>query len=573
MRPPGVKPALPLRSLLPPALLLAAMVGAAYAPALGNGFVSMDDDRFVSENTRIRQGLSPGTALWALTSTENANWYPATRLSHLLDASLSGGWAGGHHLTSAALHAAAAVALCAALHAMTGALWRSFVAAALFALHPLQVESVAWAAERSMVLAGLFFALTLLLWERHVRRPRLASYAAALSAFALALASKPVVVTLPLLLLLLDFWPLGRLGSAGGAAPVFRPRDLALEKAPFFALAVTAGLLTLLAQQHGGALQSLTDLPLGARLGNGTLSFWGYAAKLLRPAGLAVYYPPRPSPLPAGPVALSAALVAGVSVFVLLRRSLRPWVFTGWLWFATALLPTIGLVQVGAQSMADRYAYVPLVGVSLAVVWQVSEMIRARGPGSPNPILLAAAVLAPLGFATAAQVRLWKDDVTLYTHALAVTSGNWMIEPALGNALAREGRFAEALPHLREAVRLSPGDPDVRYDLGNVLFRLGRLPEAESAYREAIRMRPADADFRHNLGTTLAALGRHREAEAAYREALRLQPRNHVTHFLLGNTLAREGRNAEAAARYREALRLQPDFGAAREELARIGER
>jgi Flp pilus assembly protein TadD len=472
---------------------------------------------------------------------------------------------------SAALHAAAAVALCAALHAMTGVLWRSFAASALFALHPLQAESVAWAAERSMVLAGLFFALTLLLWERHVRRPRLALYAAALCAFALALASKPIVVTLPLLLLLLDAWPLARLGPACGATPAFGFRDLAREKAPFFALAGAAGILALIAQQHGGAVQSLEAMPLGLRLANGALSFRGYLANLFWPSGLAVYYPPRLPPLPAGPVALSALLAVLLTGLACAQRRRRPWLFVGWSWFAIALLPTIGLVQVGTQAMADRYAYFPIAGASLAVVWQVSGTLRSRRPGSPLPILLAAAVLAPLGMATASQVRLWRDEVTLYTHALAVTSDNWMIEPALGNALAREERFAEALPHLQRAVRLSPGDPDVRYDLGNVLFRLGRLPEAEAAYREALRMRPSDADFQHNLGTTLVALGRLREAEAAYREALRLRPGNPVTHFLLGRVLALGGRSAEASARYREALRLQPDFAAAREELARLG--
>jgi protein O-mannosyl-transferase len=562
-----MKPASPRRGAasLALALLLAALTFAVFSPVARNGFISLDDDKYITENPQVRRGLTVETALWALTSLEHANWYPLRRLSHLVDVSLFGTRPAGHHLVSAAWHAAAAGLLFLALQGMTGARWRSAAVAGLFGIHPLQVESVAWAAERSNVQAGLFFALTLLLWGRYARRPGAGRYLAALASGLLGVVAKPSLVTLPLLLLLLDIWPLGRLGAPGEAP--WRPSksrlgSLLLEQAPLLAFAAASGAIAVVAHRGASALATMEAIPPGARLGNAAVSYWRYLGKTLWPADLAVYYPHAGRGLSTAAVAAGLLLAAMTAAAVLAARR-RPWLGLGWLWFAGTLLPTSGIVQFGGHAMADRFVYIPCAGFFLALVWTIAE--DAPAP-LRRPAALAVAgvvVFASLAAATVSQVRLWRDDLTLYSHALAATSGNWLIENNLGVQLRNAGRYAEAAARFREALRINPEYADAHYNLGSLLAVLGESEAAAVHLREAIRIDPADADAHANLGLIYSAAGRSEDALRHVREVALLRPADADAHYNLGNALARLGRNEEALAAYREAIRLRPAGAAA----------
>ena len=555
------------------ALALAALAALPYLVAGGvsPNFITLDDNSYIYENPQVRQGLTPRTALWALTTTEQANWYPLRRLSHLVDVSLFGMDARWHHRVSVGWHAAAAALLFAALNLMTGFAGRSFLVAALFAVHPLQVESVAWASERSNVLAGFFFALTLLLWTRYARRPGPGSYGAVLLGCALGLMAKPVLVPLPFLLLLLDFWPLGRLSPPGAppwriAAPLFGRR--LLEKTPLLLLAAAAGAIALVAHRQAKALVTLEAVPLGERLANAAISYWRYVGKLLVPVGLAVPYPYPAAGLPAGAAVLAAGLLVALSGLVILLARRKPWLATGWFWFAGMLLPMIGVVQFGAQSMADRFAYLPLVGFFLALVWLAAEDLPAtlRRPAVLGP--LAGAALAALAAGSAAQSGFWRDSETLLLRALAVTKDNWLAHNNLATILMKRGRHEEAISHLEEVIRIAPGyRAEALCNIGKALFELGRLEEAVARYRQALGLREDFPDAHYNLGLALVALRRQAEAEKAYREAIRLQPDFPAARTDLGRLLASLGRRVEAEECYREAIRTDPEFAAAHTNL------
>jgi tetratricopeptide (TPR) repeat protein len=543
------------------ALLLAALAAAAFLPVVRNEFINFDDDRFIYENPQVRRGLTPATALWALRATENANWYPLTRLSHLADASLFGMRAGGHHLASLAWHAASALLLLAALRLMTGAAWRSFLTAALFAAHPLQAESVSWAAERSNVLAGFFFALALLLRARHARRPGPGRYAAALAAFALGLASKPVLVTLPCLLLLLEFWPLGRLAGPGEPPWRIDPGRLGrrvAELAPWFALSAAASAVTLLTQEEAGALTAFGRLSPAVRLGNAALAYAGYLGKIVWPAGLAVYYPHAVHDFPAARAAAAGALLAALTALAFALRRRRPWLIVGWLWFLGVLVPMIGIVQVGTQSLADRYAYLPLVGIAVAAVWLAADSLAALPRSRTAAAPLAAVAIAALAATSLGQARLWKDSETLYAHALEVTSGNWLVEINLGQALKSRGRLEEAAGHFRAALRIGPGLVAAHAGLADTLMLMHRPGEAVEHYRELLRLRPDFGPGHFGLAAALLDDGRPAEALAAAREAVRLDPGDAAAHDALGSALFELGRTAESVGQFREALRLAP---------------
>ena len=554
-------------------LLLASLPYLAGGPS--RNFVSLDDFSYISKNPQVRRGLTLQTAHWALTSTEDGNWYPLRRLSHLADVSLLGLDARGHHLVSVAWHAAAALLLFLVLHRMTGMRWRSFVVAGLFAAHPLQVESVAWAAERSNVQAGLFFALTLLLWTRQARRPGAGRYGAALGSSALALAAKPILMTLPFLLLLLDLWPLGRLSRPG--APPWRVSGAVLgrrvlEKIPLLALAAFSGAMAVYAHRQLGSLPTFLSLPFAVRLANAAVAFWSYVGKLLWPADLAVFYPHPGSSIPAGKVAAAALLLAAATALALRSARRRPWLAAGWLWFAGMLAPMSGVVQFGGHALADRFAYLPSIGIFLALVWTVAEDLPARLARARVLAPLTGAVLAALVVASAAQTGYWKDSETLFRHSLAVTRENWMIRNSLAVGLSEEGRHEEAIANYREAIRIQPRMADMRYNLAGSLAALGRHEEAVGQLRVAATLvAPSGgptalqdvrraASVQYNLGISLAKIGRREEAIAAFREAVRLRPDHAGAWYNLGNVLAGLGRSAEATASLREAVRLRPEY-------------
>jgi tetratricopeptide (TPR) repeat protein len=543
----------------------------AVAPYLAGGtsrnFITLDDSSFIYDNPRVAEGLSLRTALWALRSTENANWYPLTRLTHLADVSLFGMKAGGHHVGSVTWHAAAAVLLFLGLVQMTGKPWRCFVVAALFGVHPLQVESVAWASERSSVLAGFFFGLSLLLWGRYSRQSTAGRYAAVALSLALGLMSKPVLVTLPLALLLLDFWPLGRLHAPG--SPPWLPdgkrlRNCLLEKAPLLAFTALASAMTLLTQGQSGTIMRFEALPFRLRLSNALLSYVAYLKDIFWPANLAVYYPHPGRDLSTVASGVAGLWLAALTAGALTHWKRRPWLAVGWLWYLGILVPMIGLVQVGEQARADRYVYLPSIGLFVILVWWGAENLPPpqRRPAILAP--LAGAALAALAVAAALQVRHWQDSETLFRHALAVTENNWMIQNNFAIVLQSQGRHEEAMAGYREALRLKPGFVDALINLGNSLTLLGRHEEAVACYREAIRRQPPGGDtrelaqLRYNLGIPLAALGRQEEAIASFSEAVRLQPDFVFAFINLGVSLVKLGRLGEATAAFREAIRLNP---------------
>ena len=576
-------------------VVLAAAVAAVYFPVAGHGFVNFDDPGYVVDNPHVRRGLTWEGAGWAVTATAEHNWHPLTWLSHMLDGQLFGAWAGGHHLSSVVLHAANSILLYFVLKRLTGAVWPSAVVAALLAVHPLHVESVAWVSERKDVLSVFFLLLALLAYARYTARPGALRYAAVAALLVLGLASKPMVVTAPFLLLLLDWWPLGRLrwGETAGRC--------LLEKVPLLILVAAACAVTIAAQQEAVEAQVATGLAL--RIQNGLVAYAAYIGKMFWPARLAVLYP-FPEAVPAwqwlgaagGLAAVTAAAVASV------RR--RPYLAVGWLWFLGTLVPVIGLVRVGAQAMADRYAYIPLIGLYVMLAWGAADLAGRRRHGRAAALVVAAGVLAALGLTAHAAVGYWRDPVTLLRRTLEVTAWNPLAHNNLGGALMDLKQVDAATVEFIEAVRLDPDYGDAHFNLGCALAAQGRWAEAEAAFRRAVGLNQtnwenacrlatalvrtgrvdeglaeydragglagAGPDLLYDLGNALLAAGRLEAAAARYREAIRLRPDSVDLWMNLGVVLGRMGRMAEAAAACREAIRLDPENATALHNLAWI---
>jgi Flp pilus assembly protein TadD len=553
------------RRLLP-ALLLAALVVLIYAQAGGHDFLVCDDDRYVYDNARVRGGLTADGVAWAFSSTETYNWHPLTWISHMADVSLFGLAPGPHHLVNVFLHAANAILLFLLLARLTGASWRSFFAAALFAVHPLHVEPVAWIAERKELLCACFFLLSLLAYERYARHGGTARYLAVVILFVLSLLSKPMSVTLPFVLLLLDHWPLGRLAlPETDRLPV---RRLLVEKIPFFLLSAAACLVTLLAQREGGSVVPLETIPFPWRVANALVSCATYLSQTLWPASLGVYYPHPGRNLPAWQVVASILLLASVSWAVFRERCRRPWLSTGWLWYLVMLLPVVGLIQVGGQARADRYTYLPLVGIFIAVSWLAADLSSGRSYKRMLP-WAGGLMVAALAATSWRQAGYWKDSVTLFSRAVEVAGENRFASFNLGFAYEKRGRLAEAMAQYREVLRLAPDDEETLYKMGVLHGRTGRLGEAVAFFRDAARVRPSDARAWRGLALALSETGRPEEAVAAYREAARLEPGNAATWNNLGAALEKLGRRQDAADAWRQALRIDPAYAKARDNLER----
>ena len=575
---------------------------AAYLPAGWNGFVDYDDGDYVTANPQVQAGLTWQTVAWAFTTGHASNWHPLTWLSHALDCGLFGQRAGPQHLVSVALHIANTLLLFLVLWRMTGARWRSVLAAAFFALLPLHVESVAWVSERKDVLSGLFFLLTLGAYASYAGQLRAPSQGArpesgscpvwqrpffwywlSLLFFALGLMSKPMLVTLPFVLVLVDWWPLRRLTRQGFGG-------LVLEKLPFLALSLASCVVTFLAQKKGGAVSAV--LPLDARLGNAIISYVRYLAKTLWPAKLSVLYI-HPGHWPLFEVIAAAGFLALSSAAVVLLARRRPCVAVGWFWFLGMLVPVIGVVQVGIQSMADRYMYLPMIGLLLMLFWGLpdappSRPWRVRGLGSTAVLALAACAALAVR-----QERYWHDTVALFGHAVKVTDNNYLAynnlgfyfsrhgkpaeamadyrrslqinpnyEDALNNmgyALAGQKKYQEAIGYYLAALRIRPNHPEVHNNLGNAVSELGRIDEAIQHYRVTLAQKPEHADAHNNLGVALAMQGQLDEAIVHFRKAIRFKPDDPSAHGNLGNALAVQHKLDEAIREYEQALRLQPD--------------
>jgi Flp pilus assembly protein TadD len=565
-------------------LLLAVAVLAAYSPVLHFDFVSYDDPDYVTANPHVQAGLTWAGVAWAFRSSFAGNWFPLTWLSHMLDSTLFGPDSGWHHFTNVWIHALSTLLWFAVLKRLTGARWRSALVAFLFALHPLHVESVAWVAERKDVLSGLFWVLTLWSYTAYTARPGRARYGLTLLLFCLGLMAKPMIVTLPLVLLLLDRWPLRR-GTR------------ILEKVPFFAASIAVSVVTVLVHKEVGATASFALIPAIVRFENSLVSYVAYILQMLWPVDLAVFYP-YPLRSLVVPAAIAGIALAAVTVLSIREFPRRPYLAVGWLWYLITLLPVIGLIQVGAQARADRYTYIPMIGLAIAMVWGVSEAFE-RWPRIQ--MALAAGVCLACLMLTWVQVQYWRDSIALYQHAIDATSGNYVarfnlasdlekrgdlagavaqmretvrIRPRfalahseLGQLLARSGQQEEALPELRTAVNLRPDDAEAYIRLGSVLGALGRNDEAAAAFSEGIRLQPENGDGHYNFGIALAQAGKLHDAAREFRATVNLRPADAEARFNLGIALARLGHTDEAALQFSEAVRIKPDFTEARQAL------
>ncbi len=537
------------------ACLLVAVTLAVYWRIGRHGFLHYDDDQYVTENPVVRSGLTAEGVTWAFTTTHFSYWHPLTWISHMTDVELFGLDARAHHFVSLSFHAANAVLLFLILFRMTGGLWRSGFAAALFALHPLHVESVAWIAERKDVLSTFFALLAVGAYIRYVRRPGVPGYLAVLLLFLLGLMAKPIVVTLPLVLLLLDFWPLRRFSRAK-PPPLLR---ILGEKVPLFLLSAAVGVVTLLSPGVRGAASTLDRLPLDVRAANSLVAAAGYLRQMVWPSSLTVYYPHPEGSLGSWQIAGAVVLVGGMTILALRFAGRRPYLAFGWFWFLVTLLPVSGMMQVGGQSMADRYTYVPIIGVFVLISWGVSDLTAGWRFRAPSLAAAAGAALCLLAFVAWRQAGYWRDDRTLFSHAIEVTSNNYLAEMNLGVALEREKRVDDAILHYREALRIRPSYADAHYNLGVALGRKGRIDEAASHYGRVLQLRPRDANAHNNLGFLLYGQGRLDEAIAHYREAIRTQPQFPLAQSNLGSALGRQGKIDEAIVHFRAALRDQPE--------------
>jgi protein O-mannosyl-transferase len=561
--------------------------------------VNWDDSTYVTENTTVLGGLSWSSAWWALTTGHSPYWHPMTWLSHLLDITLFGTDAGAYHVINLLLHIANTLLLFEAFRRMTGMAGRSAFVAAIFAAHPLHVESVAWVAERKDVLSTFFWVLTMLAYVAYLPRPAWRRYLAVVALFALALMSKPMVVTLPVVLLLLDIWPLRRQEAW---------TRLLLEKVPLLALALATSVATVIVQHRVGAMAALDALPWHLRAANATIGYVAYVWKTLWPTHLAAFYPLFT--ISAGRVAGAAVALFAVTATVVALRARYPYLFVGWFWYVITVAPVIGLLQAGEQGMADRFMYVPMIGLVVMVAWGLPDFMKRMGARAAWILPAAAVVLVIASAITArAQVAHWEDSVRLWQHATRVNPLNYIghenlgqalrergqfeeartsyeralehapprspgyravIENSLGMVLTREGKTSAALEHFERASRINPEFAEARSNLGNALSAEGRLPEAITHYLEAIRLRPDYTEPRVGLGAVFLTQRNAAAAIPHYREALRLDPSLAQAHNGLGAALAMEGQDEEAMAEYREALRLRPDLPSAHFNAARL---
>jgi len=580
-----------------PLLLSLLIFGAAlctYWTATHNDFIGFDDPVYVTGNGHVQQGLTWESVGWAFTTSEGGNWHPLTWLSHMLDCQLFGLSPWGHHFVSILIHALNAALIFLVFFRLTSAIWRSFLVAGLFALHPLRVESVAWVSERKDVLSGFWFLLALLIYRKYVSSvkgrgeqkfevknsrsepnsngtnanssgSRLTDsarfYLLTLVAFTMGLLSKPMLVTLPFVLLLLDYWPLRRFQSDekyGVSSPGEQSayRLMVLEKVPFFALAAISCIITMIVQMKGGAMS--LSVPLFQRVENALVSYGRYLGKIFFPSNLAFFYPYQ-NGWSVIVIALSALLLAGISILAIVWRRRYPYLLTGWLWFLGTLVPVIGLVQVGEQALADRYTYIPSIGILIALVWGAHELTRGwkfqrQVFGSVTAVLAVVCAMKTRG-----ETAIWKNNETLFSHAIAVTQKNYVAHNNLGTTYEKQGRWDEAAAQLRQAIAEKPDYAQAHKNLGVVFERQGDSTRAAEEYREAIRLDPKYAEAHNDLGALLNARGRTDEAIGEFQQALRLKPDFTEPHFNLGLVYIRKGLVDAAIREYESVLKIQPN--------------
>jgi len=553
---------------------------AVFEPVRNHTFLNIDDNFYITDNPPVKSGLTLKGVIWAFTAMHAANWHPLTWLSHMLDCQLYGLNPSGHHLTNLVLHLASALLLFLVLERMTRSLWRSSFVAALFALHPLRVESVAWVAERKDVLSGFFWMLTIWTYVRYIERPGLNRYLLVLLSFSLGLLSKPMLVTLPFVLLLLDYWPLGRFQFAQStknpklstSKPIYSSSRRSLifslikEKVPFFILSGVSSILTIIAQQKIGTVAPLELYQVDIRIANALVSYVSYIGKMIWPHNLSIFYP-HPVTLPVWEVIGSGLLLVGISILVIWAARKRPYYGVGWLWYLGTLVPVIGLVQVGAQAMADRYTYLPLIGLFIMIAWGVPGQLPMWRYRKVILSVSAGLALLMMMMVTRLQIKHWQNNMTLFEHSLAVTSDNYFVHNSLGIVLSRQGKTEEAIAHYNEALRINPDNANTHCNLGVALAKQGKIDEAMAHYGEALRIQPGYVEAHNNMGVALAGKGKIEEAMAHYAEALRRDPYHAIAHYNLGIALGEQGKAEEAIAHFTEAIRIEPDYALAHHNL------
>jgi Flp pilus assembly protein TadD len=553
------------------ALALVVLCAAVYAPVAHAQFVALDDPQYVTENPALAHGLTAASLAWAFTTRYAANYHPLTWLSHLVDVQLFGLDAGWHHLTSLGLHTVNVVLLLLVLYRATGAVARSGFVAALFAAHPLHVESVAWVAERKDVLSTLFWLLALWSYVDYVRTADRRRYLLTAALFICGLLAKPMVVTLPLTLLLFDLWPLGRLATVGHDLRVTVSWAVVREKIPFFILSALSGVVTIAAQQAGGAVSSLNSVPIAGRLSNALITYVAYTRDMVWPAGLSVLYSLVPEP-PIGQALLCLGALIAISWVALQLLGRAPYVAAGWFWYLVTLVPVIGLIQVGVQARADRYTYVPLIGLFIVVVWSVAGLAARLKVPAWVPAILGAVSVAGCAGVARTQVGYWQNTTELFARATSLTlhvdRPHALIE--IGRVFHHQGRLPEAIDALTEATKADPSSPVAADELGTALADAHRYDEAVRAFRQALAIDPSLAEVHNNLGAALATRRDFGAAATEFAEAARLQPTFVAALVNEGLALEALGQIAAAKDTLGKALQLDPANSRARAALDRI---
>jgi tetratricopeptide (TPR) repeat protein len=556
-------PGLPVRSqrflILAVCTFLVLAVAAVFGVTVQYGFVNYDDPLYVYENPHVNGGFTGHEAAWVFTHSYASNWHPLTWLSHMLDWQLYGPWAGGHHLTNVLLHAATAVLLFLVLRWMSGRLWPSAIAAAVFAVHPLRVESVAWVAERKDVLSGLFFVLTIAAYVWYVRRSfSIGRYLVVMAAFALGLMAKPMLVTLPFVLLLLDYWPLRRFEGEAVRGKYIR---LIAEKIPLVAMVVGSCAITLNAQID--AIKPMDYVSLPERIGNALVAYVAYLGQFFCPANLAVLYPHPQNSLAVWQIVGALVALAAISAAALKWRKEQPHLLVGWLWFLGMLVPVIGLVQVGEQAMADRYTYLPQIGLCIAVVWAVADFTARRAYGARACGIAAILIVAAMMASSTQQTTVWQDSVTLWSRSIACAANSATAHNNLAKALDECGRREDAADEWRKALKVDPNHSNANKNFADALVACGRLEEAIGHYEKAVQRDPAYVSAHINYANALIGLGRIDEAMVQYQAALKLDPNSEKAHYNYANALRGGGQIEEAVVHFQAALKIDPNFAKA----------
>jgi len=539
-------------------------------------FVNIDDTVYVSENRNVQAGLTREGIIWAFTTFEAANWHPLTWLSHMLDCQIFGLNPSAHHWTSLLFHMANSLLLFFIFNKMTGTIWRSAFVAALFALHPLHVESVAWISERKDLLSTFFGLISIAAYVKYAQEKRPVSYLLCILFLGLGLMAKPMLVTFPFVLLLLDFWPLKRFtgenygAPRNGATAVFSRKNLFPligEKIPLFILVIFMSITTITAQHSKGAVQTLEYFPFHFRIYNALITYVTYIVKTVWPSHLSIFYPHPGNTLLLWQVAGAALLLIGITVLAVVFLKRYPYVAVGWFWYLGTLVPVIGFVQVGTQAMADRYTYIPLTGLFIIAVWGIASLLEKWKHARAIAVTLAVIIISALGVRTAVQVGFWQNNVSLYTNAIRVNHRNDLAHNNLGVALDAIEKHDRAISHYRKSVEINPLNVDAFNNLANALADKERLGEAEKYYRKALKIEPENAVYRHNLGALYIRQGKTEEALEQFAKAIRIKPNFAKVYNHVGIVLARQGKFEKASKFFLKAIQIDPDFKAAKRNL------